>query len=46
MGNFVVRYASRVVIYNRRAVIRFAAGVVPIKILQHKFYTTLIFEAF
>ena len=46
MGNFVVRYASRVVIYDRRAVIRLAAGVGPIKILQHKFYATSIFEAF
>ena len=26
MGNFLVRYASRVVIYDRRAVIRLATG--------------------
>ena len=26
MGNFVVRYASRVIIYGRRAVIRLATG--------------------
>jgi len=26
MGNFIVRYASRVVIYDHRAVIRFATG--------------------
>ena len=28
MGNFLVRYASRVVIYDRRAVIRLATDVV------------------
>ena len=26
MGNFLVRYTSRVVIYNRRAIIKLAAG--------------------
>ena len=30
MGNFLVRYASRVVIYDRRAVIRFATGPDPV----------------
>ena len=28
MGNFQVRYASRVVIYDRRAIIRLATGVI------------------
>ena len=31
MGNFLARYASRVVIYNRRAYIRLASGVDVIK---------------
>ena len=28
MGNFLVRYASRVVIHDRRAIIRLATGLV------------------
>ena len=27
MGNFLVRYASRVIIYDRRAIIRLATGI-------------------
>ena len=39
MGNFLVRYASRVAIYNRRAVIRLATGVAVrsmLRLLGHR----------
>ena len=44
MGNFQVRYDSRVIHYDRRGFIRLAIGASPIKILQCKFYATLIFN--
>ena len=40
MGNFLVRHASRVVIYDRRAVIRLATGLenVPLLVVWHVLY--------
>ena len=37
MGNFLVRHASRVIIYYNRAVIRMATEAEPIKKFEHKF---------
>ena len=44
MGNFLVRYASRVVIYNCRAVIRLATGVQITDIGTNGLMTTLLMD--